>query len=40
MQRLYRKVIALPTIADSTAEILEVIARFKRVLHWHGTDGR
>ena len=40
MQRLYRKVIALPTIADSTAEILQVIARFKRVLHWHGSDGR
>ena len=40
MLRLYHKVIALPTIADSTAEILEVVKRFKRVLHWHGADGR
>jgi hypothetical protein len=39
MEALHFAVRKLPTIGESTTEILRAIEGFESVVHWHGTDG-
>jgi hypothetical protein len=40
MEALHFAVRKLPTIEESTTEILRSIEGFEIVVHWHGTNGR
>ena len=40
MTVLHAAVIQLPTIEESTTEILRAIEGFESVVHFHGTDGK
>ena len=38
--RLYDEVLKLPTIEDSSAEMLDAFDQCDEVWHWHGHDGK